>query len=419
MPLFVLGINHHTAPVEIRERVAFSPKEVIPALTELTALAGVDEALIVSTCNRTELYCAGASHEQANQWLHDRLQLVERDHNFTYLKQQTASVQHCFAVAAGLDSMILGEPQILGQMKDAYRAAHAASFTGPQLNRLFQQVFRVAKRIRTETAIGRSAVSAASAAVALARQIFDGFERHTALLIGAGEIIELTARHLNAQNLGRMIIANRSLHRARRIAVEYNGFAIGLDEVNAHLAEADLVISCTASPNAVVTHDAVERALAKRRRKPMFIVDLAVPRDVEPEIAEFEDVYLYTVDDLRNAIETNIDARREAANQAHEIIDHEVAAYESTLCTLGAVPVIRGIRDAAARIRDETVDQARRMLDNGRPADEVLEFLATTLTNRLLHRPSSQLRQAGEDGHAHLMEAATRLFSDDKSRKRK
>lgn len=418
MPLFVLGINHHTAPVEIRERVAFSPKDVIPALSELTALAGVDEALIVSTCNRTELYCAGTDHDQAFRWLHERLQLAEPDHNFTYFKEQTASVRHCFAVAAGLDSMILGEPQILGQMKDAYRAAHAGSFTGPQLNRLFQQVFRVAKRIRTETAIGRSAVSAASAAVALARQIFAGFERHTALLIGAGEIIELTARHLNAQNLGRMIIANRSLHRARRIAVEYNGFAIGLDEVDAHLAEADLVISCTASPNPVVTCEAVKKALSKRRRRPMFIVDLAVPRDVEPDVANFEDVYLYTVDDLRTAIEANIDARREAATEAQSIISYEVVAFESTLSTLGAVPVIRGIRDAAARIRDETVDQARRMLDNGRPAEEVLEFLATTLTNRLLHRPSSQLRQAGEEGDAHLMEAATRLFGDDKTKKR-
>ncbi|MEL7447970.1 MAG: glutamyl-tRNA reductase [Pseudomonadota bacterium] len=417
MPLFVLGINHQTAPVEIRERVAFAPRDIIPALEALTGLEGVDEALIVSTCNRTEIYCAGNDHGQAIGWLHDRLELNERDHNFTYLKQQNDSVQHCFAVAAGLDSMILGEPQILGQMKDAYRAAHAGSFTGPQLNRLFQQVFRVAKRIRTETAIGRSAVSAASAAVALARQIFAGFERHTALLIGAGEIIDLTAKHLKTQNLGRMIIANRSLHRARRIAVEHKGFAIGLDEVDTHLPEADLVISCTASPNHVVTSAAVKTALDKRRRKPMFIVDLAVPRDVEPATAEFEDVYLYTVDDLRNAIEANIDARKEAALEAHNIIHDEVASFESTLSTLGAVPVIRGIRDAAARIRDETVDQARRMLDNGRPAEEVLEFLGSTLTNRLLHRPSSQLRQAGEDGDAHLMEAATRLFGDDTSRK--
>jgi glutamyl-tRNA reductase len=310
---------------------------------------------------------------------------------------------------------VLGEPQILGQLKDAYRAALEQGTTGPYLNRLLQTAFSVAKRVRTNTRIGANAVSVASAAVAVARTVFERFEQHTALLVGAGETIALAARHLHANGIQRMIIANRSVERAQALASEFNGFAISLDALPAHLAESDIVISSTASPTPVITYKDVRAALRSRRRKPIFMVDIAVPRDIEPEVAKLEDIYLFTIDDLQNVVNENLESRREAARDATQMIAREIAQFEQQIKTLDAVPTIRQLRDEAELTRVQTLDQARRMLAAGRDSKDVLEFLATTLTNRLMHAPSQRLREAAERGDVEVIRAAQALFGADKT----
>ena len=419
MPLLVLGINHRTAPVEIREKVVFAGEELPDALRELTGIPGVREALIVSTCNRTELYClAEQNDERIARWLATWHELaphhLERG-GVLYRLQGSEAIKHLFAVACGLDSMVLGEPQILGQLKDAYRAAAEQKATGPYLNRLLQTTFSVAKRVRTHTRIGASAVSVASAAVSLARTVFERFADHTALLVGAGETIALAARHLHANGLKRMIVVNRSIERAQELASEFNGFAVGLDALAAHLPEADIVISSTASPTPVIGAEAVRAAIRARKRKPIFMVDIAVPRDIDPEVAGLEDVYLFTIDDLQNVVNENLESRREAAREADALLATETARFEQHLKTLEAAPTIRQLREDAEALRAHTLEQARRMLAAGRDPDVVLEFLANTLTNRLMHAPSQRLRDAAERGDAPLLEAARLLFAADRT----
>lgn len=415
MTFLVIGINHRTAPVDIREKVVFAAEELPDALKELIGVAGVREAIIVSTCNRTELYCFTDNGSRALvQWLAEWHELSV--HNLQgqgalYELQGSAAIEHVFSVACGLDSLVLGEPQILGQLKEAYRAALEHGVTGPYLNRLLQTAFSVAKRVRTQTRIGANAVSVASAAVAMARKVFERFEEHSALLVGAGETIALAARHLHANGLRRMIIANRSIERAQDLASQFNGFAIGLDAVAAHLPESDIVISSTASPAPVITLQAVRAALRARRRKPMFMVDIAVPRDIEAEVATLEDVYLFTIDDLHGVVNENIESRRAAARDANQLIAAEIAQFQQQLKTLDAVPTIRRLRDEAEAVRIQTTEQARRMLAAGRDPREVVDFLATTLTNRLMHQPSQRLRDAAERGEVELLQAAKLLFA--------
>ena len=411
MPLVLVGLNHKTAPVDVREKVAFGPAELPGALQALAGPAGVQEGLIVSTCNRTELYCAqdGRLGEDPAEWLerwHGQPGLGEH----LYRLEGDAAIEHLFGVASGLDSMVIGEPQILGQLKDAYRAAQEAGTAGALLNRLFQATFAVAKRVRTETGIGANAVSVASAAVGLARQIFSGLERHTALLVGAGETIALTARHLHAHGLGRMIIANRTLSRAEALASEFNAAAITLEALPHHLAAADIVIASTASPVPVITLRDTKAALAARRRKPIFMVDIAIPRDIEPEVGELEDIYLYSLDDLQQFIRENLQARHDAAEQARTLIAEEVHRFHATLRGQDSVPAIRALRAAAESRRAQTLEQAQRLLAGGKTPEEALEYLATTLTARLIHAPTQALREAGEHGDAELVEAARRLF---------
>ena len=324
------------------------------------------------------------------------------------------AVSHVFSVAAGLDSLVLGEPQILGQLKDAYRAAQEAGSTGPALNRLFQAAFSVAKRVRTETEIGANAVSVAYAAVRMAKTVFASFENRTALLVGAGETIALAARHLHADGLRRMIVANRSVDRARELASEFQGFAIGLDEIGTHLREADIVVASTASPNAIITRAMAEDALRARKRRPMFMVDIAVPRDIEPEVASLEDVYLFTIDDLQSVVNENMEGRRQAARAASELVATEVTRYEMLLRTRDAAPTIRRLRDQAEQARRHTLDQARHMLAAGRNPDEVLEFLSSTLTNRLIHSPSQRLREAAETGDGSVIETIADIYHLDR-----
>jgi len=411
MSLLVLGLNHRTAPIEVRERIVFDAGRLSRALASLAALPGASEALVVSTCNRTELYCVGGTADSIAAWLVEESGGDPELARCLYRIEGPEAVRHVFSVAAGLDSMILGEPQILGQLKDAYRAAQQAGTTGATLNRLFQATFAVAKRVRTETAIGASSVSVASAGIQLARRVFAGFERHTALLVGAGEMIELAARHLHSQKIGRMIIANRSTSRAGRIAEGLPASVIRLDALAAHLPQADIVVSSTARPGHVIGLADVKRALVERRHRPMFMLDLAVPRDVDPAVGTLEDVYLYTVDDLRQVVDENLKAREAEAAIARRLIDADVAEFMAGLKVRDAVPAIRELRGQAEAARDAALAEARRLLAAGHPAEAVLEQLAASLTNRLLHAPSTALREAAEKGDASLAEAAARLYA--------
>jgi glutamyl-tRNA reductase len=416
MSLLVLGLNHRTAPIEVRERIVFDAERLPRALASLRALPGMAEALLVSTCNRTELYAVGGAADALASWL-----VAESGGDAAlaaclYRIEGADAVRHAFSVAAGLDSMVLGEPQILGQLKDAYRAAQQAGTAGGHLNRLFQTTFAVAKRVRTETAIGAAAVSVASAGIRLARRVFAGFERHTALLVGAGEMIELTARHLHAQKIGRLIIANRSASRAERIAEGLPASVIRLEALAAHLPQADIVVSSTARPGHVIGLEDVRRAIEERRHRPMFMLDLAVPRDIDPRVAELEDVYLYTIDDLRQVVDENLKAREAEAAAARRLIDADVAQFMTGLKSLDAVPMIRELRGQAESARDAALAEARRQLAAGQPADAVLEQLAAALTNRLLHAPSAALREAAEAGDASLADAAARLFRPTRDR---
>jgi glutamyl-tRNA reductase len=411
MSLVVVGINHRTAPVDVRERVVFEPARVPDALRELASLPPVQEAVILSTCNRTEIYCVTETGDAGlGDWLQRYHQLGSSIHHCLYHLDDLKAVTHAFSVASGLDSMVLGEPQILGQLKDAYRTAQETGTTGPLLNRLFQATFSVAKRVRTDTQIGANAVSVASAAVAMAKTVFASFENRTALMVGAGETIALAARHLHADGLRRMIVANRSIDRARELAAEFQGFAIGLDDIPAHLREADIVVASTASPNAIITREMAAQALRARKRRPIFMVDIAVPRDIEPDVAELEDVYLFTVDDLQSVVNENMENRRQAAREADRMIAAEVARFELQLRTRGAAPTIRRLRDEAEHVRQHTLEQARRMLAAGRSNEEVLEFLSTTLTNRLLHAPSQRLRDAAETGDAEIIRTIADIY---------
>lgn len=420
MPVTILGINHRTAPVSIREKMAFGPEQLPAALRETRELPGVRESLIVSTCNRTELYCdvEDGGAERLRSWLIGFHSLPSNALDCLYELREYAAIEHTFNVASGLDSAILGEPQILGQMKDAYRSAHDSGSTGPTLNGLFQHAFTVAKQVRTDTEIGTSPVSVAYAAVSLARQIFAGFERHSALLVGAGQTIELAARHLHGHGMNRIIIANRNVHRARELAATLDGFAISLDEIPAHLPEADIVISSTASPVPLVKRDQVEAALKQRRQRPMFMVDIAVPRDIEESVAELNDVYLYTVDDLQHVVQENMKTRQQAAQDARDIIKTEVKRYLLAQKALDAVPTIRALREQGEQIRDLALAQATRQLASGKAPEQVLQQLANQLTNKLLHRPMAELRGAGEDGDTDTIRAARELFGLDNRRAR-
>lgn len=401
MAFNILGINHRTAPVSLREKVAFNEDRLTAALRTLRQESGVAEVVILSTCNRTEVYWAGsASGAELSQWL-------ERHHGnqldiaaSVYVHNERRAVEHAFSVASGLDSMVLGEAQILGQLKDAYRVAHETGSTGPTLNKLFQAAFSAAKRVRSETQIGANAVSLASATVKLARRVYSDLSAHSALLIGAGEMVALTARHFTAAGVRRLVIANRTLSRAQALAADIQGYAVDLGRLDDELAQADIVISCTASPVPLITKAAAAAAIRSRRRRPIFMVDLAVPRDIDPAVAELEDIYLFSIDDLQQVVDENLQAREIAAEGARLLIQKEVTRFLVASRAQDAAPAIRALRQQADAIRRQTLEQARRLLSAGKSADETMEFLASTLTNRLLHAPTQALRQGSEPGGA-------------------
>ncbi|HMT93385.1 glutamyl-tRNA reductase [uncultured Thiothrix sp.] len=412
MSIFVVGVNHRTAPVAIREQVAFSPERLLEALHAAKPLA--QEHLILSTCNRTELYATCHEPEQLEQlisWLarfHNLPQHKLQPYLFVYQEEQ--AIQHAMRVACGLDSLVLGEPQILGQLKTALQTATEAQTTGHQLTHLMQHAFNTAKKVRTQTSIGANPVSVAFAAVSLSKQIFSQLEKQTALLVGAGETIELVGRHLNANKIGHIIVANRNVERARKVAEPYHGLAIGLPDIADYLPKADIVISSTAAPLPIIGKGMVERALKVRKHRPMFMVDIAVPRDIEPEVGQLDDVYLYTVDDLQSVIEENLQSRRAAAEQAESMVLDEVESFMGWLRAQEHRDTIRQFRQQNEAIRDEVLARAQKMLQH-KEAAEVLEFLANTLTNKLTHAPIQSMNQAAQSGNDVLLANAKTLFN--------
>ncbi len=414
MYLFAFGINHNTAPVEIREQVAIAPEDVGDILRDITSSGAASEATILSTCNRTELYCGvdRADGETPASWFSENYRVPSVDiESYLYSHRDEAAVKHAFRVAAGLDSMVLGEPQILGQMKDAFARAHKAGATGKILNRLFQQTFSVAKKVRTDTAIGESAVSVAYAAVSLGKQIFDQLQEQTVLLIGAGDMIELCARHLKEHSVRQMIVANRTLERARALAAPLGAQAITLREMPARLSEADIVISCTASQLPILGKGAVERALKARKHRPMFMVDIAVPRDIEEEVGALGDVYLYTIDDLKEVVHENLQSRLEAAKEGEQIIDTHVTKFMHWVRSLDTVPSIRALRETAEAVRDAELEHARRRLALGEDPEQVMERLARALTNKFMHAPTTALRSAHHGDDEVLRDTVRKLFN--------
>jgi len=418
MNLLALGLNHQTAPLEVRERVAFAAHALEGALGELVRGRGAAEAAILSTCNRTELYVSAAEGPGAAadagaylDWLaaYHRLAPAQlAPHLYALPKEQ--AVRHAFRVASGLDSMVLGEPQILGQMKDAVRSAEAAGTLGTVLNKLFQRSFAVAKEVRSTTHIGAHSVSMAAAAVKLAARIFPSLHEQRVLLVGAGEMIELCATHFAAQSPARITVANRTLERAQALAHRFNARAIELRELGAHLHEHDIVVSCTAASLPILGKGLAERALKARRRRPIFMVDLAVPRDVEPEVGELDDVFLYTVDDLRGIVQGNLDARRAAVEQAEAIIETQVGQFMHWMRVRESVPLIRMLRDQAEQARRQELERAQRLLARGEEPRQVLEALSLGITRKLMHAPTQALSEATGEERRALLDTIARLF---------
>ncbi|GHB11044.1 glutamyl-tRNA reductase [Salinicola rhizosphaerae] len=413
MTLLALGINHRTAAIDMRERVAFSPAQLEAALTQLRALPDVREAAVLSTCNRTELYCITVAdgESQLIEWLSEFHGMAAQELlGCAYHYHDGEAARHLMRVAAGLDSMVLGEPQILGQLKDAYQIARQHTGLGSELERLFQQTFSVAKKVRSETSIGENPVSVAYAAVSLASRIFDDFSRARALLIGAGETIDLVARHLREAGIMGLTVANRTLARAQALAETCDARAIELGGIPQALEQADIVIASTASDLPILGKGMVERALKVRRHRPMFMVDIAVPRDIEPEVGDLDDVFLYSVDDLQQVIAENRRHREVAARQAESLIDSGVEHWLHERRVRGAGDLIRRYRQHGESLRRESEEEALAQLARGEDPEAVIKRLSHQLANKLMHGPTLRLREASGQSRQDIIQAADSLL---------
>jgi glutamyl-tRNA reductase len=411
MSLVACGINHHTAPIAVRERVSFLPEYTADPLRALVGQGFAKEAAILSTCNRTELYCRTEQPADLFHWLQQWHQLSPNELTpHLYLYQGQAAVRHMLRVASGLDSQILGEPQILGQMKQAFSIAREAGTLGSQLQRLFQHVFAVTKNVRTDTRIGANPISIAFAAVNLAKHIFTNLVETNVLLIGAGSTIDLVAQHLHAQGVRNICIANRTLARAERLARQYNGQAMTLGHIPGYLPQADIVITAASSVLPVLGKGTVETAIKARKHRPVLMIDLAVPRNIEAEVEQLSDVYLYTVDDLDGLIQENLQNRRQAAEQAEQMIDFQSAHFMRSLRSLDAVPTIRAYRDKVESIRNEELSKALLLLASGVAPEKVLTAFAQSVTSKIMHDPTSHMKKAAYEGELDTLAVAQRLF---------
>lgn len=416
MSILAYGLNYRTASVELRERVAFPEDAVRDALLQVKRIAGVSEAAIISTCNRTELYCAIApeAEQQLTDWLaQHRPVSADELHDAAYKHWDQDAARHQIRVASGLDSQVLGEPQIMGQVKAAYETARTAGTLGPELNLLSQITLRTAKEVRTQTEIGRNPISVAYAAVTLAQQLFSDLKSKRALLLGAGETISLVADHLHSQGIGKQAIANRTLANAEILAAKYDAEAMQLTDIADRLAEFDIVIASTGSSLPVVGKGAVEVAIKQRRRRPIFMVDIAVPRDIEPEVGSLPDVYLYSIDDLTQIIEANIAQRRSAAENAENYVHEGTRLYVRETRIQRDRELLRAFRDQAKDIQEAELERARKDLARGTDPDRVLERLSNSLTNKLIHTPTLAIREASADGRTDILDFMRKLYDVD------
>jgi len=416
MPLLITGISHHTATLEIREKIAVTRLDYAARLKELLEFDGVEEVVIVSTCNRTEIYSVGPiqSRDQVRQWLQAKGNLSDAEMTqHCYVSERERAVHHLFRVAGGLESLVLGESQIVGQLKDSWQMANEAGGIGKVLDRLFQHAFATGKRIRSKTHIGDHPVSVAYTTVMLAKQIFGDLNSKTVILVGAGEMVELCGRHLHDKGLSSLIIANRSIERAAELAEEFGGLAVLLDDLPGVLHKADILISSTASLEPVIQAASVKAALKQRRNQPMFLVDIAVPRDIHPDVAKLGNVYLYTIDDLQKVVDKNLSKRSEAAEAASGDVDESVDEFMRWLNSARAVVYLQNLHKHARKNSDELVSKALRKIKAGQDPEKVVTQLANTLTKRILHLPSTRIRQAAEEQDDELLKVANRLFEPD------
>lgn len=418
MPLFTIGISHHTAPIEVREKVAIARSEYSDRARELCALPGVEEIVIVGTCNRTEIYCLSTvdGKQSLVDWVHriNDIPAGELDQHL-YQHEGEAAARHLIRVASGLDSLVLGETQILGQLKEAWQQAHEAGSLGKVLDRLFQHTFNAAKNIRTHSGISDHTVSVAYTAVVLARQIFGDLGSKTVVLVGAGEMIQLCGRYLRDHGIANLLIVNRSRDKAEELAAEMGAAALTLDRLNEALPRADILFSSTASSEPVIRATDIKAALRQRRHRPMFLVDIAVPRDIEPAISRIKDVYLYTIDDLQQVVDENMEQRTAAALSAVDEVDESVDGFMRWLSGIRVSRTLKKIREQSHEFEEDLTERALRKLEAGQAPAEVLNQLARTLTNKILHLPSKRLREAAENQDYEVLKAADRIFRKDDS----
>lgn len=413
MSILAIGINHTTATVDVREKVAFQPEQLEHALQSLVQQGRVSESVIVSTCNRTELYChtKDADIEHILNWLATFHAIpAERIAQHIYQHENEQAISHLMAVASGLDSLVLGEPQIFGQVKDAYEYARKAGTVGAVFERLFQSTFSAAKDVRTETSVGQNAVSVAYSAVNLAKHIFGDLNQAEVLIVGAGETAELAARHLREQGVKKLNVANRTIARAQELTDLVGGQAHTLDQIKALLPKADIVISSTASPVPVIGKGWVETAIKARRHRPMLFIDLAVPRDIEEEVGELNDVYLYTVDDLQKIVSENIQQREEAAQEARGIIERHVVDFGKWLQSLNSVDLLREYRATGQSIANKQKERALNAIAAGKDPEQVIQELTQRLANTLMHKPTTAIQQAGRENDLNALAAYQKLI---------
>ena len=413
MPLLTTGISHHTAPLEIREKIAITRLDNEEKVKELREFGDIEEVVLVSTCNRTEIYSIGPQHsrDQVHQWLQATGKLTDAEMAaHCYIREREHSVRHLFRVAGGLESLVLGESQILGQLKESWQLAHEAGGVGKVMDRLFQHAFATGKKVRSKTGIGEHPVSVAYTTVLLAKQIFGDLASKTVLLVGAGEMIELCGRHLHDKGVSSLIIANRSIERAAELASQFDAHAVALTDLPGMLHKADIVISSTASLEPVNSAKSVKAALKQRRSQPMFLVDIAVPRDIEPETGSLTNVYLYTIDDLQQVVDKNLSERSRAAKAASGDVDVAVAEFMRWLNSARASVYLKNLHKHARMNSEELSARALRKIQAGNDPEQVITQLANTLAKRILHLPSTRLRQAAEEQDDELLRVATRLF---------
>lgn len=414
--LYAVGLNHKTAPLSLREQVAFCTDELASSLQELAAQPDIAEAAILSTCNRTEVYCITQNQHCPMRWLADNRKLaLPNVMPHLYVYQEESALQHIASVASGLDSMVLGEPQILGQVKAAFAMACEVGSIGSELNALFQWVLSTSKRVRHETSIGCSPVSIASLAVNLAAHIFAELAASQVLLIGVGNTIELCANYLKRAQVGQFVVANRTLKSGWQLANQLGGRCISIGEVPDYLAQVDIVISATASPLPLVGKGMVERALKQRKHKPILLIDLAMPRDIEPEVGDCEDVFLYNIDDLQQIAEQGHEQRKQAAKQAFELIDSQATQFYEQQKLRASEPTIIRYREKMQRLADKEYQRALQALANGQEPAIVLKEMQYRMINKLIHHPTLQLRQAALEGNHTLLETVQHLFALEKT----